>query len=380
MSLWGNKDLKAITGTSIAVTQNSVNIVGTGTTFTTDLKEGSGLNISGVLYKIFKITDDTHLSLVTQYIGSTNASLTIAGATVNAGSFVIGTSYRILSLGTTTDWNAAAGTTGVTYSVGDVFDAVTVGSGDGTVKLMTVFAQTIPTWLAQAPTVAAGSFTVGNQYTITFVGNTDFTAIGASANTVGVKFFATGTGTAGQTGTAVDAHPENDLSKIVFVSLEEAQLDSNKKKGITGPGWHRINSYIDSDGNTRYKTECLASLGTSQVISQDALDDATVADTNPVITIGTQPAAQNTSSGAATFSVSATVSVVSPAATITYQWQKAIAGSTRFANVSGATNSSIVLSGQTSTNTGDRYRVVMNTTPNAIAAVTSAPATLTFVS
>ncbi|CAB4127348.1 hypothetical protein UFOVP84_142 [uncultured Caudovirales phage] len=378
MSLWSNKDLKAITGTSIAVTQGSANIVGTSTTFTTDLKEGSGLNISGVLYKILKITDDTHLSLVTPYVASTNATLSIPGATVNAGSFVVGTSYRILSLGTTTDWNVAAGTTGITYSVGDVFEAAVVGSGDGTTKLMSVFAQTIPTYLTQAPAVAAGSFTTGNQYTITLIGTTDFTLIGASANTVGLKFFATGAGTG--SGTAVDAHPELDLSKIVFVSLEEAQLDSNKKKGIVGPGWHRINSYIDSDGNTRYRTECLVSMSTSQVISQDAIDDLIIADTNPVITIGTQPAAQNTSSGAATFSISATVSVVSPTATITYQWQKSVAGSTKFANVSGATSSSLVLSGQTSANTGDRYRVVMNTTPNAIAAVTSSAATLTFVS
>lgn len=379
MSLWGNKDLKAITGTSIAVTQGSTAIVGTGTTFTTDLKEGSGLNISGVLYKIFKITDNLNLTLVTPFVAATNATLAIAGvSTITAGSFIIGTSYRILSLGTTTDWNAAAGTTGITYAVGDVFDAVTVGSGDGTVKLMTVFAQTIPTYLTQAPAVTAGSFTPNTTYTITSLGSTDFTLIGASANTVGVKFLATGAGTG--TGTAVAGKARFDLSKIVFVSLEEAQLDSNKKKGIVGPGWHRINSYIDSDGNTRYKTECLAALGTSQVISQDALDDATVADTNPVITIGTQPAAQNTSSGAATFSVSATVSVVSPAATITYQWQRAASGSTKFTNVSGQINSSIVLSSQTSANTGDRYRVVMNTTPNAIAAVTAAPATLTFVS
>lgn len=42
--------------------------------------------------------------------------------------------------------------------------------------------------------VAAGSFVTGLVYTIEAVGTTDFTAIGASANTVGVKFKATGAG------------------------------------------------------------------------------------------------------------------------------------------------------------------------------------------
>ena len=50
------------------------------------------------------------------------------------------------------------------------------------------------------PTITAGAFVVGTQYTILVVGTTDFTLIGASANTVGVVFTATGVGTG--TGTA----------------------------------------------------------------------------------------------------------------------------------------------------------------------------------
>ena len=42
--------------------------------------------------------------------------------------------------------------------------------------------------------LTAGAFIVGHKYTITSVGNTDFTAIGASGNTVGVVFTATGVG------------------------------------------------------------------------------------------------------------------------------------------------------------------------------------------
>lgn len=44
-------------------------------------------------------------------------------------------------------------------------------------------------------TTDAGSFIIGQPYTITEVGTTDFTAIGASANAVGVTFTSTGVGT-----------------------------------------------------------------------------------------------------------------------------------------------------------------------------------------
>jgi len=50
---------------------------------------------------------------------------------VNAGSFVLGETYTIVSLGDT-DWDAVAGTTGGSYQVGSVFVAATSGSGTGT--------------------------------------------------------------------------------------------------------------------------------------------------------------------------------------------------------------------------------------------------------
>ena len=48
--------------------------------------------------------------------------------------------------------------------------------------------------------VTAGAFVVGAEYTITTVGNTSFTGLGATSNTVGTTFVATGAGTG--TGTA----------------------------------------------------------------------------------------------------------------------------------------------------------------------------------
>jgi hypothetical protein len=61
----------------------------------------------------------------------------------------------------------------------------------------------------QSVNSAAGDFVIGYQYKISFVGNTNFVALGASSNTVGVIFTATGTGTLGQTGTAFLANLGN---------------------------------------------------------------------------------------------------------------------------------------------------------------------------
>jgi hypothetical protein len=67
-----------------------------------------------------------------------------------------------------------------------------------------------------------GSFTPSTEYVITFVGDTDFTLIGASANTAGVVFTATdiGNGTTGlarQTGTYLEFYSFVPLSKPVYV-------------------------------------------------------------------------------------------------------------------------------------------------------------------
>ena len=58
---------------------------------------------------------------------------------VTAGSFVVGTTYTITDLGTTTQtqWNTIAGTSSVTYAIGDSFIAATVGTGTGIAKALT---------------------------------------------------------------------------------------------------------------------------------------------------------------------------------------------------------------------------------------------------
>jgi len=59
------------------------------------------------------------------------------GNLTTAGNFIVGKSYKIVSLTGTTQaqWNTAAGTTGSTYIVGSVFTAAAVGAGTGTAAL-----------------------------------------------------------------------------------------------------------------------------------------------------------------------------------------------------------------------------------------------------
>ena len=167
-----------------------------------------------------------------------------------------------------------------------------------------------------------------------------------------------------------------DKARAVFVSSEEAALATNKKKGINGAGWWLVNEYKDSGGESRYKTELLVAMRIATATSGDASDDTIAADVEVTLTIGTQPTAQNTSTGGATFGVTATAS----SGTVTYQWQRSAAATdTRFVNVSGATSATIALTGRTSANTGDKYRCVLSSTTGAAKVNTNAVA-LTFVS
>lgn len=164
-----------------------------------------------------------------------------------------------------------------------------------------------------------------------------------------------------------------DKAKAVFVSVEEAVLKTNKDKGITNAGWWLVNEYKDSEGSTRYKSECLVAISVANAVSGDAADDATVADVEIAITIGTQPANQTAVDGAATFSVTASVNV----GTLTYQWQKKEAAGTRWTNVAGATSATLALTDLTAgPDNGDQYRVVLGSDSGA-KKVNSSAATLT---
>lgn len=162
---------------------------------------------------------------------------------------------------------------------------------------------------------------------------------------------------------------------IVFVDETEAGLAANKERGLSSPGWWAYRTYTDAAGNTRHKAEQLAFITNPEANADETLSDDTIAaDVQATITVGTQPTDQTTASGAATFTVAATCD---NSGTVTFQWQKKAAGSTRYVNVSGATSASLALTGQTAAEDGDKYRVKLNADVGA-PEVISDVVTLTF--
>lgn len=134
----------------------------------------------------------------------------VVGSTITATQFKItaltGTYYsvagtNITATGTSATFNVTPVQDG-TYTVTVAYGGNNYLAGD-TIKILS-------SALGIAATTA-GSFVSGFQYTITSVGTTDFTAIGAVSNTVGLRFTATGAGSG--TGTATTT--ANDISITV---------------------------------------------------------------------------------------------------------------------------------------------------------------------
>ena len=71
---------------------------------------------------------------IIRYEVSSASLVASVDSTVNAGSFQAGQKYTITDLGNT-NWNSAAGTTGITYTVGQQFIAAAIGSGTGKATL-----------------------------------------------------------------------------------------------------------------------------------------------------------------------------------------------------------------------------------------------------
>lgn len=74
MSAWGRNDNKALTGT-VAVTEDSVDVVGTSTLFTTELAPGEALRIGSdpTEYAVASISGNLALKLKKGYAGSTGS-------------------------------------------------------------------------------------------------------------------------------------------------------------------------------------------------------------------------------------------------------------------------------------------------------------------
>lgn len=144
-----------------------------------------GLTISGE-YAITKIISAISYEITANANASSNAT---GGGTVTVQyEYPVGNGVYTISNG----WGAGSWSPTTPVNLGINPFQVTAGSTTVTV-----------TQTAHGYLTTAGAFTIGKQYKIVSVGSTSFTAIGASANTVGTVFTATGVGTGSGTASIV---------------------------------------------------------------------------------------------------------------------------------------------------------------------------------
>ena len=164
---------------------------------------------------------------------------------------------------------------------------------------------------------------------------------------------------------------------IVFVDETEAALPQNKSRGLNAPGWWSYFTYSDSSGATRHKAEHLITLANADTNANETQADDTLAgDAASSVAIGTQPAAATVAangSNTATFTVATTVT---GAGTASYQWQLSTDGGVDFSDITDATSASYETAAVVAGDSGNQYRVKVNTSAGAVEVLSNA-ATLT---
>ena len=180
---------------------------------------------------------------------------------------------------------------------------------------------------------------------------------------------------------------DSNSYELVFVDTTEQSIASNKSRGITGPGWWQYRTYQTHNGDTKHKAEYIAPAKATAGNAGDMADDTLAADVLEVITVGTQPAASTSSSGAGTFVAAATVD---QSGTITYKWQRQTANATtRWVDVSASLDTGITYANFTTatlaysglggaTLDGQNYRVKITSANGTEEVISNGAGTLTF--
>lgn len=134
-------------------------------------------------------------------------------------------------------------------------------------------------WNISVSAVNAGSFVTGTTYWITTVGTTDFTAIGASANTVGLSFVATGAGSG--TGTATPLPTTSSAANTAFTADVGNPVDRDQGWFYAGtegsPVAQNVWIYNDSTSTWNEQEEVIdGDLIVSGTITGDRLEAGTI--------------------------------------------------------------------------------------------------------
>jgi hypothetical protein len=122
--------------------------------------------------------------------------------------------------------------------------------------------------------VNAGSFTIGKQYTIAEVGTTSFTSIGASANTVGVRFTATGAGTGSGSAIDLEAAAAAGFTLDTMTTTLDSALYSGGKTLFAGARGAKVVTFTGQPSEARIDTGYFGSEYTSVVtLARPIVDD-----------------------------------------------------------------------------------------------------------
>ena len=186
----------------------------TAASYTGGISNGSG--VAGTILNVTAVASGTiFIGQRVTGTGVTSGTLVTGFGTGSGGvgTYTVNTSQLV---GAGTILTGAASAIATTPAAGDnsvnvattafVNTAVTAATGSlGTLSTqnanaVAITGGTISGTSLYGSTITAGSFVVGSVYTILSLGTTSFTSIGASANTVGITFVATGVGSG--TGTA----------------------------------------------------------------------------------------------------------------------------------------------------------------------------------
>ena len=183
---------------------------------------------------------------------------------------------------------------------------------------------------------------------------------------------------------------DSNVGEILFVDSTEVGLAENKQRGLKGPGWWNYKTYTDHSGATRHKAVHLAYVYIAAGTSGDFTDDTRVADVASSVTIGTQPAASTSSSGAGSFANLATSTTGTPGA-LAYVWQRQTASGKRWVNLAANTDTGITYVNFTNATLsytglasdaldGYKYRVKITSANGTEEVISNGAATLTFSS
>ena len=270
--------------TLIGAVSNTVGVVFTAT--------GAGTG-DGTAYIGFDDSEfDEELDWLTLSSGDTsslniNDSLVFDSPTL--GGLIAGKTYYVLEIWNSTEFVISDEVGGSPVTLFDDSGSMTVTANGLTVAPIVSITNTIALPLAvtratastATTTVTAGSFVVGDSYTIVTLGTTDFTLIGAASNTVGVSFVATGAGTG--TGTA-------DTNKITVDSTTGFLVNATVIfKGTSFGG-------IATDG-TVYFVEAVVDGTTFTIKDQDDARIVTTSGTGTMeVEVGGTPAVRVTTS------------------------------------------------------------------------------------